>query len=72
MPTVVRLALAVLLVLWLPSAAAQTDIESLIAQTGVEPAATATRDHPRWREPRKIVVRDYAGLFEAASALVIW
>ncbi len=66
----VRLTLAVFLALWLQTAVAQSDIERLIEQTGVEPAATATRDHPRWREPRKIVVRDYAGLFEAASASV--
>ena len=70
MLTFVRLALAAFLVLWLQPAAAQSDIDRLIEQTGVEPAATATRDHPRWREPRKIIVRDYAGLYEAASASV--
>ncbi len=70
MLTALRPVLAVFLVFWLPAAVAQSDIERLMAETGVEPAATSTRDHPRWREPRKIVVRDYAGLFEAASASV--
>ncbi len=52
------------------TAQAQSDIERLIEQTGVEPGPTAVRDHPRWRAPRKIVVRDYAGLYDAAAASV--
>lgn len=66
MRTFVRPVFAILAGLWLPAAAfGQSDIESLIAQTGVEPGATAVRDHPRWRTPRKILVRDIAGLYDA-------
>ena len=65
----VRCLVVVLVAAWIPAAAfAQSDIESLVAQTGIEPGATATRDHPRWREPRRIVVRDIAGLYDALAA----
>ncbi|MDJ0812971.1 MAG: D-2-hydroxyacid dehydrogenase [Woeseiaceae bacterium] len=59
----------ILVIALLPGvASAQSDLESLVAQTGVEPGDTATRDHPRWREPRKIVVRDIAGLYDGLAA----
>ncbi|NIL94356.1 MAG: D-2-hydroxyacid dehydrogenase [Woeseiaceae bacterium] len=47
-----------------PEALGQTDIESLIEQTGVEPGPVASRDFPGWREPRKIIVRDIGGLYD--------
>lgn len=36
---------------------AQTAIERLVEQTGIEAGAVAARDMPRWREPQKIIVR---------------
>ena len=71
MRTFVPLTLLFFVVLGLPaSASGQSDIESLIAQTGVEPGPTAVRDHPRWRTPQKIVVRDIAGIYDDLSASV--
>jgi phosphoglycerate dehydrogenase-like enzyme len=65
----VPLTLLLFVVLGLPATASgQSDIDSLIAQTGVEPGPTAVRDHPRWRTPRKIVVRDIAGLYDLLNA----
>jgi phosphoglycerate dehydrogenase-like enzyme len=71
MRTLVRFIFLMLSGFWLSSTAlGQADIESLIAQTGVEPGPTAVRDHPRWRAPRKIVVRDFGGLYEALNRSV--
>jgi phosphoglycerate dehydrogenase-like enzyme len=39
------------------SAAAQSPIERLVEQTGVEEAAVASRELPRWREPTRVIVR---------------
>jgi phosphoglycerate dehydrogenase-like enzyme len=65
----VRCLLFILVVSLVPVAASgQSDIESLVAQAGIEPAATATRDHSRWQAPRKIIVRDIGGLYEALAA----
>ena len=44
-------------------AVAQSPIENLMEQTGVEPGPVASRDFPGWRKPTKIVVRDIAGLY---------
>lgn len=71
MHTLVRIIFVMLSGFWLSSTAlGQSDIESLIAQTGVEPGPAAVRDHPRWRAPRKIVVRDVGGLYEALNGSV--
>ena len=43
---------------------AETDIDRLIQQTGIEAGPVAARDFPGWREPRKIIVRDIAGLYD--------
>lgn len=43
---------------------AQSPIEDLIEQTGVEAGPVASRDFPGWREPQKIVMWDMAGLYE--------
>ena len=45
------------------SVAAQSAIEQLIEQTGIEPGPVASRDFPGWRGVQKIVVRDIAGLY---------
>jgi len=42
---------------------AETDIDRLIQQTGIEAGPIAVRDLPGWREPKKIIVRDIAGLY---------
>lgn len=69
MRALVRCLVVVLAAAWMPTAAlAQSDIDSLVAQTGVEPGATAVGDHPRWREPRKVVVRDIAGIYDLLAA----
>ncbi len=49
------------------AALADTEIDRLVEQTGVEAGPVAVRDLPGWREPRKIIVRDYAGLFAAVD-----
>lgn len=49
---------------WSYPASAQTPIEKLIAETGVEPGPVAIRDLPGWREPRKIVALDVWDLAE--------
>ncbi|MEM7706637.1 MAG: D-2-hydroxyacid dehydrogenase [Pseudomonadota bacterium] len=40
------------------AAIAQSNIEELIAQTGVKEGAAALRELPGWRKPQKIIVRD--------------
>ncbi|MEM9181693.1 MAG: D-2-hydroxyacid dehydrogenase [Pseudomonadota bacterium] len=40
------------------TAIAQSNIEELIAQTGVEEGSVALRELPGWRKPQKIIVRD--------------
>jgi len=37
---------------------AQSDIDGLIEQTGIQVGAVAMRDLPGWRKPRKIVIRE--------------
>ena len=65
----VRCLFTILVAVSIPLAAfGQSDIGGLIAETGVEPGETATREHPRWREPRKIVVRDIADLYDSLAA----
>jgi len=46
------------------AAFAQSAIEQLIEQTGVEPGPVASRDLPGWRPPTRIIVRDIGGLYE--------
>ncbi len=40
-------------------ASAQTTIDELIEQTGVEPGEIAMRDMPSWRTPKKIIMREF-------------
>ncbi len=40
------------------AASAQTNIQELIEQTGVEAGTVALRELPGWRQPRKVIVRD--------------
>lgn len=49
---------------------AQSNIDELIEQTGIEDAAVAMRDVPGWRAPKKIVVRDIAGTVASLAGLV--
>ena len=49
---------------------AQSSIETLVEQTGIESGPVAARDFPGWRQPRKIVLRDYAGLYDKVRDLV--
>jgi phosphoglycerate dehydrogenase-like enzyme len=48
---------------------AQSDIDELIEQTGIEAADVAMRDFPGWRAPKKIIVRDVAGVSETLEGL---
>jgi phosphoglycerate dehydrogenase-like enzyme len=45
-------------------AAADSAIERLVEETGINEGPTPVRDLPGWREPHKIIVRDYAGLYD--------
>lgn len=51
-------------------ALADTEIDRLVEQTGVKIGLVAVRDLPGWREPRKIIVRDYGGLYAAVDGTV--
>ncbi|MEM9531142.1 MAG: D-2-hydroxyacid dehydrogenase [Pseudomonadota bacterium] len=56
---------------WLAqSGYAQTSIEELIEQTGVKAGNVAMRDHPGWREPQKIVLRNIGLPLERLQALL--
>lgn len=51
------------------SLSAQTAIERLVEQTGIEAGDVAVRDRPDWRKPRKIIVRaDYAAAVADVAA----
>lgn len=53
-PTWPLLCLAIALALPLR---AEVTIDELVVEAGVETGRTASRDYPRWREPKKIIVR---------------
>jgi phosphoglycerate dehydrogenase-like enzyme len=62
MQIITKTALIIAALLATPAALlAQTAIEKLVEQTGIEPGAVAARDLPGWREPKKIVIRDIGG-----------
>jgi phosphoglycerate dehydrogenase-like enzyme len=67
----VQISLAITLA-WLcyAPAHAQSEIDKLVEQTGIEPGAAAMRDLPRWRAPKKIVVRDVDGTAAAVEGLL--
>jgi len=46
---------------------AESAIDELVEQTGIEAGAVAVRDLPDWREPSKIIVRDIGGLYDALA-----
>lgn len=48
---------------------AQTAIDRLVEQTGIEAGDVAVRDMPRWREPRKIIVRADYGVNEQIAGM---
>lgn len=52
------------------AALAQSSIEQLIEQTGVEEGAVAARDFPGWREPKKIVMWNMTGLYDAVADMM--
>ncbi|MDH3351526.1 MAG: D-2-hydroxyacid dehydrogenase, partial [Gammaproteobacteria bacterium] len=47
---------------------AESALEQLIEQTGIEAGAVAVRDRSGWRTPRKIIVRDLGGLSEGIGS----
>lgn len=49
---------------------AQSAIDTLIEQTGIEPGSAAARDLPRWRKPTRMIVRRDADI-EAVIAEVL-
>jgi len=51
------------------TARAESDIDRLIEQTGIEAGTVAARDLPGWREPQKIIVRDIAGLYGVVEGM---
>lgn len=53
----VRLAAVAVFGLAAAAASAQSAIERLVEQTGVEEGAVAARDLPRWRAPTRVIVR---------------
>ena len=53
-----RHATAALLLMFAIAAKAESDIDRLVAQTGIELGEVALRDHPGWRQPTKIVLLD--------------
>lgn len=55
---------------WSAAAAAQSAVQKLIDETGVEPGPVASRDFPGWREPQKIVVRDVWNLADTLSEML--
>ncbi len=59
-----------LLVLLLAQPAfSQSAIDQLIEQTGIKPGPVAARDFPGWRTPQKIIVRDFAGLYDKVDGM---
>ena len=52
------------------NAFAQSDIEKLIEQTGIEAGDVAMRDMPGWRVPKKIIVLDVIGAVAAIEGVV--
>lgn len=70
MRTIIRAVILCLLPAISYIASAETAIDRLVEQTNVETGAVAVRDLPGWREPRKIIVRDYAGLYEAVAGML--
>ena len=52
---------------WGNPVSAQSRIEQLIEETGVEAGPVDSRDFPGWEKPHKIVVRDIGGLEEALA-----
>ena len=54
---------------WSYPVSAQSPIDQLIEETGVEPGAVASRDFPGWREPQKIIVRDIWDLAESLEGI---
>lgn len=53
-----RLAIAALILAGSAAARAESDIERLVEQTGIELGEVALRDHPGWRTPSRIVLLD--------------
>lgn len=47
---------------------AESALEQLIEQTGIEAGALAVRDRSGWRTPRKIIVRDLGGLSDSIGS----
>ena len=48
---------------------AESAIDRLVEQTGIEAGDVAVRDRPRWREPGKIIIRDIYGLYEQVAEM---
>ena len=46
---------------------AESAIDQLVKQTGIEAGAVAVRDLPGWQAPRKVIVRDIAGLYDIVA-----
>ena len=65
-----RVFLVALGLLFAVSSGAESAIDQLVEQTGIEVGAAAVRDRPNWREPKKIIVRDFGGLFDEVSATI--
>lgn len=49
---------------------AESAIDQLVEQTGIEIGAVAVRDRPSWREPKKIIVRNIGGVFDEVSGTI--
>ncbi len=64
MTTIIRSVIPCFLLAISYVAAADTAIERLVEETGIKEGPTPVRDLPGWREPHKIIVRDYAGLYD--------
>lgn len=71
MAAVITRMLALAVAVWLSQTCqAQASIEQLIEQTGIKAGAVAMRDHPGWRPPQKIVVRNIGLPVDQLQALL--
>ncbi|NCF51663.1 D-2-hydroxyacid dehydrogenase [Gammaproteobacteria bacterium] len=69
-PFIVRAACAAASLIASTIVVAETEIEKLIEQTGMEPGAVAVRDLPGWHMPQKIVIREIGGVAAEFESLV--
>ena len=63
-----RAALVLLVLSFACTLHAETEIDQLIAETGIVAGDVALRDKPGWRKPQKVIVRDVLGFYDEIAA----